>query len=92
MRTGDKVRVVRSDGTVENDWEFVCEFLRNGHPRITVRKWSSEFGDFMLKAPSKELFDYWQVGGMAASTGEMQQAMQAAQDAQDEAIMEGGDG
>ena len=76
MIYGDKVRVVRTSGIEENDWEFVREFEHpvHGH-RVQVRRWEESIGDFLLKAPSKELFDYWQVGGTAASTQEYREAM-----------------
>ena len=55
------IRVVRSDGTVEHDWMLV----RESGGRVLIAK-----GE-LLKNPTKELFDHWQIGGMARSTEEL---------------------
>lgn len=57
-------RVVRTDGTVENDWMLVSM----GTDRVLLAK-----GDD-LKNPSRALFDHWQLGGMARSTKELNDA------------------
>lgn len=57
-------RVVRSDGTVENDWHLV----REGDGRVLLAKGED------MKNPSRELFDHWQIGGMARSTKELNDA------------------
>lgn len=63
------IRIVRSDGTVEHDWE-VSPF-QSSPERVVVRKWDDRFGDYLVKAPRRELFDHWQLGGTARSTKDL---------------------
>lgn len=64
---GDPVRVVRSSGTVENDWEVAADH----GDRVTVRKWMPLLGEYLIKSPHKVLFNHWQEGGTARSGEEM---------------------
>ena len=53
---GDPVRVHRSSGTIEDDWEVEVR-----HPMSTVvRKWYSTVGEYVKKHVPNEMFDAWQ--------------------------------
>jgi hypothetical protein len=62
-----KIRVVRTDGTVEHDWVLLSKMsLMSADPdsKVPVGK------DGFEKWPRKRMFDCWQAGGMCRSTAE----------------------
>lgn len=63
--------VVRSDGTVEHDWEKVRVITTHrlgvtpAEVRVEVRKWSDSHGNYLLKHPTEEKFEQWQDDALA---------------------------
>lgn len=77
MNVGDKVRIVRTNGQVESDWEYAGHFTAfGGVERVRVRRWSEDDNDYLIKSPRAGMFDYWQSGGTAATTAEWVQEVQ----------------
>lgn len=66
--TGQRVRVVRSNGQIEADWEVCFTFMHGTSERTQVRKWSDDHCDWLLKCPRTEMLAYWQNGGTAESS------------------------
>lgn len=73
--TGETVRVVRSSGDVELNWEVCFTFMHGYTERTQVRRYDTELDDYVLKCPRTEMLAYWQNGGMARSTEEWQGAL-----------------
>lgn len=65
LRQGKISRVVRTDGSVENDWLILYETV----DRVIVAKKID--GETYLKAPSVQLYNAWQDGSNARTTEEL---------------------
>lgn len=64
-RQGKISRVVRTDGSVENDWIILYETV----DRVVLTKKID--GEQYLKAPSVKLYNAWQDGSNARTTEEL---------------------